>query len=254
MLEEENKNEESKEDATEDLSLFYPVTKSIVQKQSQRSYFDDLLRNQRAEAPSFREQLLQQILFLSLTEQEQTIAKYLIESLTDHGYLIRSLEIILAEIELIHGTRITKKEAESVLKKIQETGPPGIGARNLQESLILQLHAQKPNPNRKNALEILIHHFDIFQKKHYNKLIKKLHISPHELQQSLEIITKLRPYPILPTFTEAKNSILEPDFLVYIYEGKIKASLVDNKLPTLKINQYYQQLLQKQKSKKQRTK
>ena len=208
------------------------------------------LQHQQVEPLSFREHLLQQVSFLSLPSKADRIARYLIGSLSDRGLLARPLSWVIAELEVLHQETNTLEEVTQVLHTIQQLGPPGIAARNLQESLLLQLQAKKEDTHLTLSKVIIAEHFDAFQKKHYAKIAKKLNITPAKLKQALQLITKLNPYPITSIQQDTSHQVLEPDFLVKPSAGKIQITLLERYKPKLKINTAYQALLQEYKHEK----
>lgn len=233
-------------------TLVYNATKSRVDASPSDSAKDwqFWLQHQQVEPVSFREHLLQQVSFLSLPAKAERIARYLIGSLSDRGLLARPLSWVVADFEVLYHETNTLEEVTQVLHTIQELGPPGIAARNLQESLLLQLQAKKEDRHLALAKTIIKGHFDAFQKKHYAKIAHKLNIAPPQLKQALHLITKLNPYPITSIQQETNHKVLEPDFLVKPSAGKIQIVLVERYKPKLKINTAYQELLQRHKHEK----
>ena len=124
------------------------------------------------EGMSFHENLIEQLGFKNLSPREMTLGQYLIGSIDDDGYLRRSLSSIADDIAFSLGIETTEQELESVLKVIHELEPTGVGSRNLQECLLLQMHAMPQHSEaQKLAMKLLTNYFDEFTKKHYEKLM-----------------------------------------------------------------------------------
>ena len=145
---------------------------------------------------TLHDSLFQQFGFLNLKEQERFLGMHLLGSIEGDGYLRRSLKSIASDLVFTQGVYTNEAELESVLKKIQALEPVGIGARSLQECLLLQLR-------RRNQMDTIVqlarqtieHHFDEFSKKHYEKIQKRLGISQQEAFEVITLITRLNPKP-----------------------------------------------------------
>ena len=124
---------------------------------------------------SLNEKLLDQLSYLKLNEKEQIIAKQIIGTIDEDGYLRRDTESIIDDIAFTESLELQIKEVENVVKLIQSFDPPGIGARNLKECLIIQLNnIEKKNKEELVALNIINNFYDDFINKHYDKIISKL--------------------------------------------------------------------------------
>ena len=194
---------------------------------------------------SLEEQLLEQLSMLQLSNREQIIGKHLIGSLEADGYIRRDITAITNDILFTQQIEATQDEVIAVLEKIQFFDPPGIGARTLQECLLIQLHRQPPNSIRELAIAILTETFEAFTKKHYTTITKKLGIIDQQLfKQALGWIAKLNPKPggtASGTVIE-QNQVLYPDFIVTKQGDQIEVSLSMYDTPILKIDKSYQQL------------
>jgi RNA polymerase sigma-54 factor len=121
---------------------------------------------------SLNEKLLDQLSYLKLNEKEQIIAKQIIGTIDEDGYLRRDTESIIDDIAFTESLELQIKEVENVVKLIQSFDPPGIGARNLKECLIIQLNnIEKKNKEELVALNIINNFYDDFINKHYDKII-----------------------------------------------------------------------------------
>lgn len=194
---------------------------------------------------SFQQSLINQLGYKSLSERENQIALFIIGSLDDDGYLRRPLESVMDDISFKLGIETTEEELEKLLKMIQDFEPVGVGARTLQECLILQMEAREKSRIQGLALEVLKHHFEEFTKKHYQKIINKLGISQADLKAIIEEIVKLNPRPggqVDDSYIEQVQQIV-PDFVLENKDGELIMSQPKFSLPELKVNKRYAELL-----------
>lgn len=191
---------------------------------------------------SFHEYLDEQLGYKELSEEELVIADYLIGSLDDDGYLRRELEFLVDDIAFSTGLETTEEELERVLKVIQELEPVGVGARTLQECLLLQLNAKTEiTPSLKLAREILTNYFDEFTKKHYEKLMSRLSVNIDDFRAAIEEITRLTPRPgnVYTGGIAGMTPHITPDFLLDYQNGEFDLSLSYSNVPDVKINSKY---------------
>ncbi len=198
-----------------------------------------------ATVPSAEEFLLMQIGFVVSGEREQLIAEQIIGSLEDDGYLRRNIESIVNDLAFTIGFETDYAEVEAVLMKIQQLDPAGIGARDLQECLSLQLHRKSVGEDAAHALAIRLidTYFDDFSKRHYAALQQKLGIDEAALKQAIAVITRLNPKP---GGTEAGEvaPFLQPDFIVTQVDGKLDIKLNGKNAPELRVSKSFQEMLQ----------
>lgn len=198
-----------------------------------------------ATVPSAEEFLLMQIGFVVSGEREQLIAEQIIGSLEDDGYLRRNIESIVNDLAFTIGFETDYAEVEAVLLKIQQLDPAGIGARDLQECLSLQLHRKSVGEDAAHALAIQLidTYFDDFSKRHYAALQQKLGIDEAALKQAIAVITRLNPKP---GGTEAGEvaPFLQPDFIVTQVDGKLDIKLNGKNAPELRVSKSFQEMLQ----------
>src|SRR5690554_76528 len=195
---------------------------------------------------SFQERMLSQLNMQQLTEEEITIATYLIGSLDDAGYLERDLESIVDDLAFSQNLITTEEDLEHVLKHVQQLDPPGVGARDLQECLILQMERRQDGDiTRYTALKILHDYFDEFTKKHYQKIIQRMEITEENLKEAVHEIIRLNPKPG-GSLKESSKSLQQvvPDFQIVEEDGKLVLTLNGRNAPDLKISQGYKQMLQ----------
>lgn len=191
---------------------------------------------------SFHEYLKEQLGYRILDEKERVIAEYIIGSLDDDGYLRREVECLVDDIAFSTGVDTDKEEIEKVLKIIQELEPAGIGARTLQECLLLQLNSRtlitKP---LMVAREIVINYFDEFTKKHYEKLISTLNISIDDFRDAIDEIVRLSPRPgnLYTGDNSSINPHITPDFILDYQNSEFDLVLNHSNVPEIKINNKY---------------
>jgi len=194
---------------------------------------------------SFHEVLIAQLGLLKLSEDDRTVAEHLIGNLDDAGYLRRELEAIVDDLAFYQNISTTEERLEGLLKQVQGMEPAGVGARNLQECLMLQIKRKnRSDLNVYLAGKILEKTFDEFTKKHYQKIIKKFEVTEDELKLALEEILKLNPKPGgSMNETQRIAQTVVPDFHLNIEDGELQLSLNSRNAPELKVSREYKELL-----------
>jgi len=195
---------------------------------------------------SFHEMLISQLGLCVLNENEYLIGLNIIGNLDDAGYLSRNLDAMVDDLAFTQNITINIEEILNVLKIIQEFDPAGIGARNLQECLLLQLQ-RKDNNNKtiKLAIHIIERYFNEFTKKHYDRIIKKANITEDELKAAINEILKLNPKPGNSLSETSKtNQYILPDFVIYNNDGILELSLNTKNTPELRLNRSYINMLE----------
>ncbi len=199
-----------------------------------------------AAGTSFQEFLIQQLGLRDLTEKQYQIGITIIGNLDDDGYLQRDPDAMTDDLAFSQGIEATKEEVLEVLKVIQDLDPPGIGARNLQECLVIQLRrAEHQNRNTELAVHILERHFDEFTRKHYDKIIRKARITEEELRDAIQEILKLNPKPgdSVSETTRINNYVI-PDFSIRNINGDLELSLNSRNAPELRISRTYMDMME----------
>lgn len=192
---------------------------------------------------SFQENLIVQLGYRKLDNRSRSIAIFMIGSLDDDGYLRRDLESLSYDILLRLNIETNEKELEEILRMIQEFEPAGVGARDLQECLLLQITPK--NEAQERARTILSDYFLEFTKKHYSKIISRMGITQEELKEAIDEIVRLNPRPggqIDDSYDEQAQQIV-PDFLLEEKDGELIMSMPKFSLPELKVNKRYAELL-----------
>ena len=195
---------------------------------------------------SFQEYLIEQARATFYDEKEMKLALHLINSIEEDGYLRRELKSIVNDLAFNENIMSTADELEKVLIKIQNFDPSGIGARNLQECLLLQLYKKDYGDNEAISLaeSIVAEQMDAFSKKHYDKIIKALNITEDQLKDAINEIIKLNPKPgEFGSTNSAKTQYIIPDFIVREEEGVLLVSLNSRNAPELRVSSSYIQTL-----------
>lgn len=195
-----------------------------------------------SEGRSLQEYLVEQLGYRDLSEREMRLAVYLIGSIDEDGYLRRDLESGADDIAFTMGVEVTPAELERLLKIIHELEPAGVGARNLQECLLLQMDQIPLNSRaRRLARKILTSYFDEFVKKHYEKLIARLQVTEDEFRDAIDEIRRLSPKPgnLYSEGGTDTTPYIIPDFLLDFHDGRFELSLNSYNVPEVRVNRRY---------------
>lgn len=216
---------------------------------------DDDDRESPLAAPiSFHQDLINQLNTFILDEDEREIAEFLVGSIDDMGYIRRSIPDMVDDMAFTQGIYTDEATVERMLHVIHELEPSGVGARDLQECLLLQLKHKTPTESVDLAIGIIENQFDAFTKKHYDKLIQKYNISNELLKKAINEIEKLNPKPG-GSFT-GNNKITEnvvPDFAIRIADGELELTLNGRNAPSLHVSKDYQEMLQTYKASREKS-
>jgi len=193
---------------------------------------------------SFNQFLKNQLQTFSFEKNDFEIANFLIGSIDQTGYLRRDLQDIVDDLAFTIGIYTDIDSVKKILKTIHLLDPPGVGAQNLKECLLIQLKSKNLSGSIKTAIKIVEDNFDMFSKKHYKKIILKLGISENELKNAIKEIEKLNPKPG-SAFTESTkiNSTIIPDFTIEIIDNKLNLTLNSRNAPDLYVSNEYKNML-----------
>ena len=192
---------------------------------------------------SFHETLQLQIGSLILAEEEKIIAEFIVGSIDESGYLRRSIEDIVDDLAFTQGIMVEKEKVETVLQKVQSIDPAGVGARNLQECLSLQLERKETSLAIIVAKKIIQEAFDLFSKKHFKKMLDKFDIDESLFKEGLLEIEKLNPKPGGAMSGIFQNTHIVPDFILTIEDGEVQVSINRRNAPELHVSSGYQEML-----------
>ena len=208
-----------------------------------------------AAGTSFNQFLKNQLHSFSFNKDDLEIAEFILGSLDQFGYLRRDLIDISDDLAFTLGINADENKIQKILDKIYLLDPAGIGAKNLQECLYLQLKRKKTTKNISNAVKIIKDLFDEFSKRHFDKIKAKLNISDEDLRESISEIEKLNPKPGGAYNENTKmNSSIVPDFTVEVIDGNVKLKLNSRNAPDLYVSEEYKNMLSGYSESKEKTK
>ena len=187
--------------------------------------------------------LAAQLAEYNLSDRDRKTAMYVIGNLDDNGYLTRDSASIACDIEEQTGQPTTPADVKRMLDLVRRMEPAGVGAVDLRDCLLLQLRRRKPSPAVKTATEIVSHYFDLFSRKHYDRLASATGSSPTELRAAIDIIRTLNPKPagvIGDDPAEERTRHIIPDFSVEIDDGDLHLTLLNN-IPELQIEETFRE-------------
>ncbi|WP_370895360.1 RNA polymerase factor sigma-54 [Chryseobacterium gossypii] len=199
------------------------------------------------EGQSLYDYLMEQIHLVNISDEDLKIAEYIIGNLDTDGYLRREIKSIVDDLAFSQGIYTTKEKVEDILENyIQKLDPPGVGARGLQECLLLQIEKKVSSDKAVSlAANILRHQFDALTNKHYNKIIQKYDIEEDDLKDALDEISKLSPKVggNFDTQTITINQEIIPDFVIQVKDGQVIPMLNSKNAPTLRVSEEYKDIL-----------
>ncbi|WP_418510628.1 RNA polymerase factor sigma-54 [Corallibacter sp.] len=208
-----------------------------------------------AAGTSFTQYLTNQLNTFRLTDEERDIAEFLVGSVDESGYIRRDLLDIVDDLAFTQNVYTDEATVEKVLHKVHQLDPAGVGARNLQECLSIQLHRKEKNADTELAIEIIDTAFEQFTKKHYKKLLQKFDITEQQLKDAIDEIEHLNPKP--GGSYSGNNRIVEhvvPDFAIKIVDGELELTLNGRNAPELHVSAEYNNMLKGYKASKEKSK
>jgi RNA polymerase sigma-54 factor len=254
MSEEEKLDEQAAEDENltereEDFNIDEYIQDDEIPdyKTAQRNSGPD---EEKKEAPvvsanSFQEQLLTQLHLSDFDDRQYHLAEQLIGSIDDDGYLRRDLKAMVDDLAFSQNIQTSEQELQEILAEIQSFDPPGIGARTLQECLLLQLLRKDDNSEPFiHAEKILTEYMDEYTRKHYEKIVLQMAITEEQLKTAHNEILKLNPRPGNSEY-EGKRSVqhIIPDFIIVNNDGTLELSLNSRNAPELRLSKEYREML-----------
>jgi RNA polymerase sigma-54 factor len=203
---------------------------------------------------SWREELKEQFLMLSLSERQQFLAEYVVDSLSDEGYLPFSAGDIADDISFSNGMFIEPAEVEEILKIMSCMQPVGLGSRDLKDCMIRQLQcASNENKEiskteieeRNIAIRIVENHFEDLAKRNYERIMRTANINQEALKNAIHLIGTLNPKPVMGGNNDTlhiKDNVV-PDYIVNVEGETIEVELNNRQIPPIKINKSYVNLM-----------
>ncbi len=196
---------------------------------------------------TFHDYLDSQLGMRDLDERTRSLSEYMIGNLDDDGYLRRKLEAVVDDLDFTMNIKTTEAELLEILRVIQDFDPVGVGARDLQECLLLQISVKDQSVQSvARAQKILKHHFEEFTKKHYDKIIAKLNITEDEMRDAVDEILKLNPKPG-GSYSDPHSKVAEhiiPDFILENRDRTLQLSLNSRNVPELRLSRTYSDMLE----------
>ena len=193
----------------------------------------------------FTQSLQRQLGFRNLTPRQQEIGSFIIGSLDDDGYLRRDIDTLVDDLAFRANIEATPEEVEQMLRVVQEFEPVGVGARNLQECLLLQLRSLRPTEEVQTAIRIIDECFQDFSNKHFQKICTRLGITEDQLKAAFAKIVKLNPSPggqIDDSYDDQSQQIV-PDFILDEHDGVLDFTMPRFNVPEIRVNKKYADLL-----------
>lgn len=194
---------------------------------------------------SFTQSLMEQLGFRNLSEHEAAVGTFIIGSLDEDGYLRRSVESLVDDMAFRANVETTEEEVEKILHIIQEFDPPGVGARDLRECLLLQLKSQKQTPEVQLTEKVIGDYFNEFSNRHFQKIMNKLGLSEDDMKAVTARIVKLNPSPggqIDDSYNDQAQQIV-PDFVLNYEDGELKLTMPRFSIPEIRVNKKYANML-----------
>lgn len=198
-----------------------------------------------ASGVSFHEMLTSQVGLRVLDDRQLKITTYIIGNIDDAGYLNRELSAMVDDLAFTQNITTNEQELLNLLKVVQDCDPPGVGARDLRECLLLQLYRKTQTPSVVFAIELVSTYFDELTKKHYEKIIKKSKVTDEELREGINEILKLNPKPGNSVEEGVRSSqYIMPDFFVYNKDEDLDLQLNSRNMPELRLSRTYVDMLE----------
>lgn len=221
---------------------------------SYKSYVNNYSRDDKArqtvlfEGASLHEYLLEQLSYRDLPQEEIELARYIVGNIDEDGYLRLDLQSVADDIAFTYGKEVELSALEQGLRVVQSLEPPGVGARDLRECLLLQLERiEKPTEAQQLAIRILSNCFDEFTKRHYGKILTRYNITEEQFREAIEEIQRLSPKPG-NLYNEGGNiatPYVIPDFILEEHDGEQTLRLNAYNVPELKINRKYADVIRR---------
>lgn len=204
---------------------------------------------------SFHQQLMRQLDTFTFSDEEYRIAAFLVGSIDTSGYIRRELMDIVDDLAFTENIYTDEEKVRHVLASVQQLDPPGVGALDLRDCLLIQLKRKPTNPTLTQAITLLEDQFDAFTKKHFSKIKARLKMDDEALKVCMEEIAKLNPKPGAAHSSDTKiNAQIIPDFSIQLVDGQLSLSLNGRNAPELHVSSEYKNMLSGYKEAKEKNK
>ena len=196
-----------------------------------------------SELTTWRQDLKEQFSMMPLTERQQFLAAFVVDSLTDEGYLNYTVEAIADDVSFSNGLYVEENEVQEILDLLKKMEPVGLGSRNLQECLLRQLahRAEREKEATDVATQLIAHHFEDLTTHNYEKIGRVTNLNNDQLKAAIGLIATLNPQPIVGGSSDTlpvKNNVI-PDYVVHTVGESIEVELNNRQIPPIKINKSY---------------
>ncbi|PKL82602.1 MAG: RNA polymerase sigma-54 factor [Ignavibacteriae bacterium HGW-Ignavibacteriae-3] len=247
----EDEKYDSKEDEFE-LEDFMNETESEHEfDRLNRSHDEEKMHPVTPQRSSMRENLVNQLHMLDITEEEMILGENIIGGLDKDGYFKTELEKIVNELKMFENIEVSLEQAEKILKQIQLLEPVGIGTRNLQECLLVQIRNSSYDPYYSYLAEkILAEHFDDFANRRFDTIQKEMNLAKETLRTTIDVIQKLNPKPGEGNIDSEEMNQITPDFLIEKVEDNYIVTLNDRSVPSVTISRTYLEMIDTKKHKR----
>ena len=257
---EQPKEEESNDGKDDDFDIKDYMNEDDIPEYKMQAGIYDSSSDDKNEIPfsggkSFTQHLIEQLHLIKMSEENLVICEYLLGCIDSKGYIYREAQDIANDMAFSVGIYTTKEKIEENIERyIHQLEPVGVGARSLQDCLLIQLKSKKPDSKYAElATKVIEFHFEDFSKKHHDKLVKKTGASKEELKKAFAIIRKLNPKPGSGYFGNQKNiEQIVPDFEITIEGEELHLSLNGRNVPHLSISSSYKNILSEYSSNKEK--
>ncbi|MFV0553535.1 MAG: RNA polymerase factor sigma-54 [Mangrovibacterium sp.] len=237
LLEIDDKSNEETEDEEFNFTDELPEYKLYVNNRSVNDERPDYVEQDSA---SFYDVLSEQLHLLELDEQDMHLAEYILGNIDEEGYLRRDIYAIVDDLAFNLNLDVAESKIEHLLSLVQQLDPAGVGARDLQECLTLQLQRKHKSEAVQLASLIVSRYFDLLSNRAYAKIQKALSLSEEQLKEALDEIHKLNPKPGNAATAAQKNPIsIIPDFILEYQNGEMLLSVNNQNVPNLRVSEHY---------------
>tara|TARA_B110000459_G_scaffold194580_1_gene234181 strand:- start:25 stop:1341 length:1317 start_codon:yes stop_codon:yes gene_type:complete len=215
---------------------------NLSERSFQQHRSDDIQYQIEDKTESLSDYLSEQLISLNIDKNQLFLVNYLINSLDDNGFLNRDLHSITSDLLVSNNLEVNDKQLNNALAIVQQLEPCGVGAKNLQECLLIQL--KHKHPEKKLEKEILSNYYIPFSNKNFEHLAKQLEVDFNNLKNAYSTIESLNPIPGIGFSKNASGiAYVYPDFSIAITDGKIELKLNNSNVKPIKVSSYYQNIL-----------
>ena len=195
---------------------------------------------------SFGEYLKSQVYLTHMDKPQRHIAKFVVGNIDEDGYLRRTAEELVDDLAFREGLTVSDDEMRSIIEEIKTFDPPGVGAYDLQDCLLIQLRQKEPTPAIERAITLLEKHYKDFTQRHLNRIRERMHLDEDAFRDVMNEITRLNPKPGSAwsgTVYDRHQTTVIPDFFIDNHDGNFTITLNTGDIPDLRVNREYNEML-----------